>query len=887
MSRFLFITSAALFAASTAIAQPATQFTPDSLTRALWHFNETSGPVVHDTASGNDGTAYGTAVTPGRFGNARLFNGYGEYINVPSNTAFDFDTSGFTIDVWFKTTQSDGIIMRRGLTPEPGFMISLLHGHIVGMIGNRVDLPPPNALLSDTSTGTYNDDVWHIATMVRDRSARKLFLYVDGVMTGNPAADSFSIPLNSSRPLTFGCWENPSYPSYYYGAIDEVRISGQTPVGSPLAIAVQPTTLNFGWVPAHTSDTLALQFKNTGYRDTLRVYSISSGNPYFGVSEGAFAIPPRGSRTIAAWYSPAAGKVIGDTTVLLITCNDPALPTTGVLAYGFGYASNPPTSAFTPDSATRALWHFDETSGTLVHDTAAGNDGSATGTTIIPGRFGNARSFNGNGDYVIVPSSTMFDFDTSSFSIDVWFRSNQGAGIILRRGLAPEPGFMISLFQNGRVVGMIGNRSDSYWPDELLSDTSVASYNDNIWHCVTMVRDRNARRLFLYVDGILAGPPAVDNFTLPLNSSRPLTVGRWEADFNPSYFSGSVDEVRISSPKLVRWPVRITVQPARLDFGGVRVSARDTLGIQVANAGYRDTLRISSITSSNPRFSVSGGQAALGPGSHHTFEVVYTPTKSQADTGGVTILCNDPSFSSIRIPVTGQGFAVRDTPVITGIAFIPNTYTQARISWTRSSYDTAGAADPVTGYSVWHRIPVTGSGSQPKGTTSGTLLPADSPGPTWEFIQGVPAIGLDTYSLILQVPVTVSGTNSWQVYMVVAQTRSLVTFMSAPDSIRGITLVGIKEPGNSQAPEEVTLNQNYPNPFNPSTIIRFGLPSKAVVSLVVYNTLGQNVATLMEGEQEAGYHEVRFEGSNLASGIYLCRLKAGDVVRSNKILLLR
>ena len=261
--------------------------------------------------------------------------------------------------------------------------------------------------------------------------------------------------------------------------------------------------------------------------------------------------------------------------------------------------------------------------------------------------------------------------------------------------------------------------------------------------------------------------------------------------------------------------------------------------------------------------------------------------KSQPDTGGVTILCNDLSFSSIRIPVTGHGFAVRDTPVITGITFIPNTYTQARIVWTRSSYDTAGAADPVTGYSVWHRVPGTGSGSRSKETTFGALLPADSPGPTWEFIQGVPAIGLDLYSLTLQVPVTVSGTNSWQVYMVVAQTKSLVTFMSAPDSIRGIILTGIKGSENSQTPEEVTLNQNYPNPFNPSTIIRFGLPSKAAVSLVVYNTLGQKVATLMEGEQEAGYHEVKFDGSGLASGMYFYRMRAGTYVQTRKLLLLR
>jgi hypothetical protein len=59
-----------------------------------------------------------------------------------------------------------------------------------------------------------------------------------------------------------------------------------------------------------------------------------------------------------------------------------------------------------------------------------------------------------------------------------------------------------------------------------------------------------------------------------------------------------------------------------------------------------------------------------------------------------------------------------------------------------------------------------------------------------------------------------------------------------------------------------------PNPFNPSTTIRYGLPSRAHVTLAVFNTLGQQVAVLQNGEQEAGYHEVQFDGRNLSSDVY-------------------
>ena len=88
-------------------------------------------------------------------------------------------------------------------------------------------------------------------------------------------------------------------------------------------------------------------------------------------------------------------------------------------------------------------------------------------------------------------------------------------------------------------------------------------------------------------------------------------------------------------------------------------------------------------------------------------------------------------------------------------------------------------------------------------------------------------------------------------------------------------------------PAEIRLWQNYPNPFNPSTTIRYGLPSRSHVTLTVFNTLGQQVATLVQGEQEAGYHEAVFDASGLASGVYLYRLQAGDFIQTRSLLLIR
>ena len=94
-------------------------------------------------------------------------------------------------------------------------------------------------------------------------------------------------------------------------------------------------------------------------------------------------------------------------------------------------------------------------------------------------------------------------------------------------------------------------------------------------------------------------------------------------------------------------------------------------------------------------------------------------------------------------------------------------------------------------------------------------------------------------------------------------------------------------PVTAQVPEHFSLLQNYPNPFNPTTIIRYSLPNHLQVKLTLFNTLGQQVAVLQDGEQEQGYHEVQFNGVNLTSGVYYYRIQAGSFVQTRKLLLLK
>jgi hypothetical protein len=93
--------------------------------------------------------------------------------------------------------------------------------------------------------------------------------------------------------------------------------------------------------------------------------------------------------------------------------------------------------------------------------------------------------------------------------------------------------------------------------------------------------------------------------------------------------------------------------------------------------------------------------------------------------------------------------------------------------------------------------------------------------------------------------------------------------------------------GQPDIPTSYSLEQNYPNPFNPSTIINYQLPIDNYVILKVYNMLGQEVVTLINGQESAGYKSVVFNAHNLPSGIYTYKLTAGGSTINKKMILLR
>ena len=106
---------------------------------------------------------------------------------------------------------------------------------------------------------------------------------------------------------------------------------------------------------------------------------------------------------------------------------------------------------------------------------------------------------------------------------------------------------------------------------------------------------------------------------------------------------------------------------------------------------------------------------------------------------------------------------------------------------------------------------------------------------------------------------------------------SAIAFVGVPDKTTGVV-------GHAGTPSTFSLSQNYPNPFNPTTVISYQLPAATHVTLKVYDILGNEVGTLVNKTESAGVHSVSFDGSGLASGVYLYRLATTGYVRTMKML---
>ncbi|MDP8240035.1 MAG: T9SS type A sorting domain-containing protein, partial [Candidatus Hatepunaea meridiana] len=113
------------------------------------------------------------------------------------------------------------------------------------------------------------------------------------------------------------------------------------------------------------------------------------------------------------------------------------------------------------------------------------------------------------------------------------------------------------------------------------------------------------------------------------------------------------------------------------------------------------------------------------------------------------------------------------------------------------------------------------------------------------------------------------------------------TLLSGKDVYNQDALSVIKLTESVDMPDEFAIVSAYPNPFNSSTLISYGLPEAVKINLNVYDLSGRKVMNLTNGLQQAGNHTIQFNGTNLASGVYLLRLETTDHLTKKKIVLVK
>lgn len=250
--------------------------------------------------------------------------------------------------------------------------------------------------------------------------------------------------------------------------------------------------------------------------------------------------------------------------------------------------------------------------------------------------------------------------------------------------------------------------------------------------------------------------------------------------------------------------------------------------------------------------------------------------------GNITVFNNGvgrnySSADQFAPPIDSLGFYYRAP----GTAFGPTS-----LAWTYT------ATPPTSFYSS----SISGVQRLPNGNTlisagvNGTFFEVTSSGETiWRYVNPVTNTGPLHWNDSIPRDPNNTGTLANMVFKVHRYSPAYEGFVGrdlTPGDYVELYQTGVEDEV-SQLPSSFKLDQNYPNPFNPSTAIRYELPTSSFVTLTIHNILGQQVAQLVNEQQQAGYHETGFRGDGFASGVFFCRIQAGDFVASKKLLLLK
>ncbi|HTX18287.1 MAG TPA: CBM35 domain-containing protein [Bacteroidota bacterium] len=329
----------------------------------------------------------------------------------------------------------------------------------------------------------------------------------------------------------------------------------------------------------------------------------------------------------------------------------------------------------------------------------------------------------------------------------------------------------------------------------------------------------------------------------------------------------------------VDWPTVVITGPADnakfvdTTLVPITVSVYDTLAVKSVRLYVSDTLMIgevdtaTSVSSDTSLYTYSWKNIRQN---FYSLKAVVTNSAGHQRTSAVVhVTVGNPPMIRLeaeKATLAGSGVTIKSDATASGGKYVDveSNDTTARITWTIAKVPAAGTYPIAFGVKLAYQSPKS-QYINVNGVTADTVV-----------FQGSTSSWIET-------PATVNlleGTNTIQMEMFWGWME--VDYLAVPSSF---ILTSVRS--DNPVPLAYSLQQNFPNPFNPTTTIRFSLASASKVSLIVYNILGQKVATLVNGTLNAGEQSYVFDGSSLSSGVYYYRLTAGSYVKSAKMILLK